>query len=121
MNVGDVVQRQVDAYNARDLDRFVATYADGIRIFRLPSIAPAISGKEQLTEVYRTRFSVPTLHAEILARIVLGNKVIDHERVVGIREHPVEAVAVYELVSALIQTVWFFFPDASPVSPQGPS
>jgi hypothetical protein len=119
MNVGDVVHRQVEAYNARDLDRFVATYADGIRIFRLPSLEPAVSGKAQLTEVYRARFSVPALHAEILTRIVLGSKVVDHERVTGIREHPVEAVAVYEVVSDLIQMVWFFFPDPSAALSQG--
>jgi len=118
MTASDVVQRQVDAYNARDLDRFVACYGSGIRIFRLPSLEPAISGIAQLTDVYRARFSVPELHAEILARIVLGNKVIDHERVVGIREHPVEAVAVYEVASERIQTVWFFFPDPSPASSQ---
>jgi hypothetical protein len=111
MNVVDVVQRQVEAYNARDLDRFVATYSDQIRIFRMPSSEPAISGKTQLAEVYRKRFNVPSLHADILARIVLGNKVIDHERVRGIREVPVEAVAIYEVVSDLIQTVWFFYPS----------
>ena len=77
----------------------------------MPSTEPAISGKAQLTEVYRRRFSAPSLHAEILARIVLGNKVIDHERVRGIREVPVEAVAIYEVAAGLIETVWFFYPS----------
>lgn len=110
VNISDVVDRQVEAYNARDLDRFAATYSDAIRIFRMPSTEPAISGKAQLAEVYRKRFSAPSLHADILARIVLGNKVIDHERVRGIREIPIEAVAIYEVASDLIQTVWFFYP-----------
>jgi hypothetical protein len=107
----DIVQRQLEAYNARDLERFAATYADTVRIFRMPATEPAISGKAQLREVYRQRFGSPSLHAEILARVVLGNKVIDHERVRGIREQPLEAVAVYEVASNLIQTVWFFYPD----------
>jgi hypothetical protein len=77
----------------------------------MPALAPAISGKAELRETYRQRFSAPSLHAEILARVVLGNKVIDHERVRGIREHPVEALAIYEVESNLIQTVWFFYPD----------
>ena len=113
MSVTDVVQHQVDAYNARDLERFAATYADAIRIFRMPSAEPSISGKVQLAEVYRDRFSAPGLHAEILGRIVLGNKVIDHERVLGIRPEPIEAVAIYEVCSDLIQNVWFFFPEAT--------
>src|SRR5205814_7492715 len=74
MSVTDVVQRQLEAYNARDLERFVAAYGDGIRVFRLPSTQPALTGKAAFTEFYRGRFSVPALHAEILARIVLGNK-----------------------------------------------
>ena len=47
----------------------------------------------------------------IVKRIVPGNKVIDHERVCGIREQPVEVVAVYEIADGLIRTVWFFAPE----------
>src|SRR5258708_24765880 len=109
LNVSDIVQRQLEAYNARDLERFAATYADTVRIFRMPATEPAISGKAQLREVYRQRFSSPSLHAEILARVIMGNKVIDHE--LGSREQPLEALAVYEVASNLIQAVWFFYPD----------
>jgi hypothetical protein len=111
MNATEVVQRQLEAYNARDLDAFAATYADTIRIFRMPSTEPAIVGMAKLREVYRARFSSAGLHAEIVNRIVIGNKVIDHERVVGIEQNPVEAVAVYEVADDLIQVVWFFYPD----------
>ena len=111
MDPVDLVQEQLEAYNARDLDRFAATYSETIRIFRMPAEEPAIAGKAQLADIYRKRFSSPNLHAEIVNRIVLGNKVIDHERVVGIREAPVEAVAVYEVVDGLIETVWFFYPE----------
>ena len=94
MTAVDVVQEQLEAYNARDLDRFVATYSDTIRIFRLPDTEPAVAGKTQLADTYRNRFSSPNLHATIVNRMVLGNKVIDHESVVGIRDTTVEAVAV---------------------------
>jgi len=70
-------------------------------------------GQAQLRESYRKRFASAGLHAEILNRMVLGNKVIDHERVVGIKETPIEAVAVYEVVEGLIRTVWFFYPGDS--------
>jgi hypothetical protein len=40
--------------------------------------------------------------------------------VVGIKDTPVEAVAVYEVEAGLIQTVWFFYPDSQPFPiPQG--
>ena len=114
MTPADIVQRQLEAYNARDLERFAATYADDVTIYRMPATEPAIRGMPQLREVYRNRFSSPSLHAEILARIVLGNKVIDHERVVGIRETPLEALAVYEVEGDLIRTVWFYYPGSEP-------
>jgi hypothetical protein len=119
MTVVDVVQEQLEAYNARDLERFAATYADGIRIFRMPASEPSIVGQAQLRETYRKRFASADLHAEIVNRIVIGNKVIDHERVVGIKDVPIEAVAVYEVVDGLIRTVWFFYPDEPFPLPKG--
>ena len=34
MNPESVVQRQLDAYNDRDLDRFMACYSDEVQLFR---------------------------------------------------------------------------------------
>jgi hypothetical protein len=110
MNPVDIVQRQLEAYNARDLDAFAATYADNVVLYRMPTKEPSTVGKPALRDVYRQRFASPNLHATILSRMVLGNKVIDHERIVGIREEPVEAVAVYEVDGGLIRAVWFFYP-----------
>jgi len=112
MTPEDVVQRQVDAYNARDLQRFLAEYSDDVRIFRPPSLEPAIAGKRALAEYYATqRFNRAGLHAEILHRIVLGNKVIDHERINGVREQPFEVAAVYEVVDGRIESAWFYSAD----------
>lgn len=112
MSIVDIVQGQVDAYNDRDLNRFVSAYAENILIYRMPSTEPAISGKVQLSEFYSTqRFNLPGLRAEIVNRIVLGNKVIDHERIWGIRDGPIEVAAIYEVVEDLIARAWFFAPE----------
>ena len=104
-----IVQRQLEAYNARDLQGFVANYSDRITVFRPPATEPSIVGKPALTEYYASqRFNLPNLRAEVLKRIVLGNKVIDHERIFGVREQPIEVALVYEISDDLIQTVWFF-------------
>jgi hypothetical protein len=110
MNPVDPVQRQLEAYNARDLEQFVACYTEDVQLYRMPAKEPTTSGKDAMREVYRQRFASPNLRAEILSRTVMGNKVIDHERIVGIRETAVEAAAVYEVDGALIKTVWFFYP-----------
>lgn len=112
MDAAELVQRQLQAYNARDLARFLATYGDDVQVFRLPGSAAILAGKQQLSDYYAAeRFNRPGLRAEIVARIVLGNKVIDHERIWGVRDDPFEVVAVYGVRDALIRTVWFFAPE----------
>src|SRR5512143_2600547 len=99
-----VVQRQLDAYNAHDLQAFIATYSDDVRIYRVPAAEPTLSGKPKLAAFYRdSRFNLPALHAELLHRSVVGDKVIDHERISGLRAEPVEAVAAYVVRDDLIQ------------------
>jgi hypothetical protein len=108
----EIVQRQLEAYNARDLAAFVAMYSDDIRIFRMPASEPAISGKADFSAFYaEKRFNLPDLHAELLGRIATGNKVVDHERIRGISANLVEAIAVYQVGTGRIETVWFFAPQ----------
>ena len=109
MSPAEVVQRQVDAYNARDLAAFVECYHDDVRVWRPPAPEPALAGKEAFAEFYRTeRFNRPALHAQIVNRIVLGRRVIDHERISGVRDAPFEIAVVYEVVDDRIAAVWAF-------------
>lgn len=111
MTPEDVVQRQLEAYNARDLQRFAA-YSDEVEVFRPPAGEPTISGKLALAEHYATqRFNLVGLNAKIVNRIVLGNKIIDHERITGVREQSFDVAAVYEVVNGLIKSVWFYTAD----------
>jgi len=108
----DVVQAQLEAYNARDLARFLATYSDSILIFRPPAAQAVISGKAELARFYAEhRFHLPALKADIVNRTVLGNKVIDHELIWGVGEQAFEVAAVYEVREGLIQAVWQFAAD----------
>ena len=107
-----LVQEQLEAYNARDIDRFVAVYAEDVKAYRMPSPEPVLSGKQQFRDHYLAkRFNIPTLHAELVNRIALGNKVIDHERVRGLGDAVIEVAALYEIRDSLIQTVWFLDVD----------
>lgn len=103
------IQRQLDAYNAHDIERFAAEYAEDVQVFRPPTVEPVLSGKRAFAEHYaKNRFRNPELHATVVNRMVAGNKVVDHERIVGLGADVVEAIAVYEVEGALIKTVWFF-------------
>lgn len=105
----DPVQRQLDAYNDRDLERFLAEYTEDIQVFRPPAVEPVLSGKQALGEHYaKNRFTLPNLHARLVNRMVLGEIVVDHEDISGLSEINIAAVAVYKVVEGRIQTVWFF-------------
>lgn len=109
MTPAEIVQGQVEAYNARDLDAFLAFYSDAITVYRMPAAAPTVEGKARFAEFYATqRFNRPGLRAEIVNRMVLGNKVIDHERIYGLQDPPLEIAAVYEVADGRIERVWFY-------------
>ncbi len=104
-----VVQRQVEAYNARDMEAFLATYADDAELITLPD-KPMARGKEEMRARYTETFKNPELHAEILKRIVVGDTVVDHERVrlrfpegVG----TLDAIAISAVENGKITRVWF--------------
>jgi|SRR5689334_13997794 len=103
-----VVQRQLDAYNARDIDALVAIYAADAQMFEHPAKLLA-RGAPNLRERFVGRFKEPNLHAQLLQRVVMGNTVIDHERVT--RTFPdgpgtVELVMIYEIESDKIAKAW---------------
>ncbi|HET9978494.1 MAG TPA: nuclear transport factor 2 family protein [Burkholderiaceae bacterium] len=109
MSPEDPVQRQLDAYNAHDLDRFVAEYADDVQVFRPPLASPVLSGRQAFAAHYAAhRFNRPNLHASVSRRIVCGNKVVDHERITGLQDEDMQALAVYEVVDDKISRVWFY-------------
>ena len=107
------VQRQLDAYNARDLERFMAEYDDAVRVFLLPDTTPVLEGKPAMSEYYAAkRFTIVGLHAVVVARMAVGNIVIDREKIFGVGENPVEAIAMYEVVEGRIRTAWFLDPGS---------
>ena len=106
-----VVQCQLDAYNARDVEAILATYAENACQFEHPTTLLA-QGREQLRARFAARFQEANLHAHLKHRIVAGSTVIDHETV--IRTFPegpgrIELVAIYEVKEGRIANAWFIF------------
>ena len=106
-DASDPVERQVDAYNRRDIDAFVACYAPDT-VVEDAAGAILMRGREAMrttsTELFRTS---PRLRAEVTTRIRIGDYVIDEERITGRRgsSDDLRAVAIYHVANNLIDRV----------------
>jgi uncharacterized protein (TIGR02246 family) len=85
VNAVDVVQRQLEAYNAQDLEAFVATYADDIVITTASKGEVLVQGKDALRKRYAGLFeNFPKNHCRIAERRTEGDKIVlDHEIITG--------------------------------------
>lgn len=109
MEVEKIVQRQVIAYNNRDLEQFCSCFSEDIQLFNYQEEIPTLVGKKALIESYKDVFeNSPELDAKIINRIVFDNKVIDHEQVTGRKGIPfIDVVVIYELKDDLINKVTY--------------
>jgi hypothetical protein len=106
----DVVQAQLDAYNARDLDAFCSVFADNAEIYELGIKTPATSGKSAIRARYSELFArSPELLSVVVNRTAFGRAVIDHERITGRNgsAEVFEFLAIYEVELGLIVRVHF--------------
>ena len=104
-----VVQQQLDAYNAKDVAAWLATYHPEAEQFALHGERLARGHAEMLARI-QIRFAEPDLHAQLLSRTVMGNVVVDHERIT--RNFPegrghVEMLCIYEVAGGVIAKATF--------------
>jgi hypothetical protein len=70
-----VVKKQLDAYNAKDIDLFMTCWADDALYYEFPDILLA-SGAAAIRERHLVRFREPDLFGKLISRTVLHNKVV---------------------------------------------
>jgi putative hydrolase of HD superfamily len=112
----EVVQRQLDAYNAHDMEAWLATYAPDATQYEFPNKLLA-QGHDAIRERMIARFKEPNLHAHLEKRIVIGSTVIDHEQVTRtFPEGPghVEMVALYHVTGGRIASATFIIGNKRP-------
>lgn len=106
-NPAEIAQKQLVAYNDGNIEAFLASYSDSIKVYSITGEI-LMNGKEEMRKRYTKLFNdSPNLHCELVDRMVMGNTVIDKEFVRGIGEKPVEAIAVYTIKNGEIKTVRF--------------
>ncbi|HEX8606079.1 MAG TPA: nuclear transport factor 2 family protein [Pseudoduganella sp.] len=104
-----VVQAQLDAFNAKDVNALMRTYAADAEEFALHGERLA-KGHDELRPRYMARFEEHDLFARLLSRTVAGNIVIDLELIT--RNFPeglgtLEMLCIYEVVDGRIRRASF--------------
>ncbi len=104
----DLVQMQLNAYNTGDLEAFLYPYAEDVRLYDYSDALWAQSKEEMRSRYARLFEEVPALHCQLINRMILGNTVIDQERVMGFANgHIIEAIAIYKVANGKISEVRF--------------
>jgi len=104
----DVVDAQFQAYNDQDLEAFCALYADKATLGDFNGAVTA-DGIDAIRARHVKLFAdFPQNKAELLGRVVIGNTVIDHERVSRTPGGATfEVAAIYTIADAQIVRVDF--------------
>jgi len=104
----DVAQKQLDAYNAQDLEKYVTYFTEDCIVSGLNG-TPTETTREAIKARYAKAFAqFPQNKAELLSRIAVGNTVVDHELVIRAPGgEQFEIIAIYTFRDGLIARVDF--------------
>ncbi len=103
-----IIKQQLIAYNAGDIDNFMATFHPEIKVYNYPDDL-RFDNKSDKRVAYKKLFDeFPNNHAEIVERMTMGKFVIDKERITGRGDAPpMYVIAMYEIRDGLIYRVTF--------------
>jgi hypothetical protein len=109
----DVVDAQIEAYRARDIERFLSCYAEDASVLLFDG-TPMFADKQAMREQYGKLFAdSPDLHLTIANRMTAGEFVVDEEHVSGLNpaDMPAEmtALSVYRVTDGKIARLMLLF------------
>lgn len=108
MSNADIAQKQLDAYNAQNVDAMMAFYAPDVIVSGLNG-TPTETDREALRARYVKAFAqFPQNKAELVNRIAVGDTVADHEHVIRAPDgETFDVIAIYSFRDGLISRVDF--------------
>ncbi len=104
-----IVDDQIEAYNAQDIEKFLNCYADDVQVYMLEQGKMITDGKEHLRSVMTSAFeATPNSNTELISRMEQGNLIVDHERITGHETgKAIMSIAIYEISDKKISKLWF--------------
>lgn len=108
MTPTDLIQAQLDAYNAQQLDAYCALFAPDCLIADLNG-AVSERGVDAIRARYAKMFAeFPENHVRVVSRSAIGNVVVDHEAISRGPNGPTfECLAIYTVRDGSIARVDF--------------
>ena len=103
-----IVQRQLDTYNARDIEGFMSVMSQDVVLVNFQDQKVLAQGHNEVKDIYTNLFNKsPKLRSSLINRMVLGQKVIDHESITGRMgsDEIVELIVIYEVKSEKIYKI----------------
>ena len=103
-----IVQANLDAYNTGDIDGFMSYFSSEIEMVNFADGTQTAKGLTAVRDIYEPYFKAsPDLHSTILQRVVIGNKVIDHESITGRygSDDVLKLVLIYEVEEGKITKI----------------
>ncbi|MFI5156990.1 MAG: amidohydrolase family protein [Chitinophagales bacterium] len=101
-----IVQQQVNAYNAHNMEAFLQTYSDSAEIGDFQGMRLA-KGKDQLKKVFAPLLTPSSsIHCQIVSRMVQANFIIDKEHVTGMGPS-IDGLVIYEISKGKIVKAQF--------------
>lgn len=105
-----IVEKEVAAYNERNIEKFLLCFSEDIEFFNLKDNKKNLSGKIELKQTFEKLFlNSPNLDLKIKTRIVSGNYITDLEVVQGAQTYlnGAEVIAINYVENGLIRKIWF--------------
>lgn len=103
----NLVQQQINGYNAHSLEAFLEPYAEDVRIYQFPNEL-LFEGKEEFRKQYQFVNDLEDLYSQLNNRIIKGDTIIDYVVVTVDKDTPpVSAVAIFRIEGQKIQEVYF--------------
>jgi len=113
----NIVDKQIEAYNKRDLEAFLDCYAENIEVLMFESNQMLTKGKEQLRQTMSESFASKTDSKTIVISRISHNKlIIEIEEITGhIEGQVITSVSIYEITENKISKLWFGGRSVEPV------
>ncbi len=108
MTPEQVVQKSMESYNSRNIKEFMSVMDTNVTFYNFSDGNVTMKGTAACTEYYSALFDAsPELNSRVLTRTVFGNKIIDHEYIVGRNgnKKAIELVLIYEVENQKITKV----------------